>query len=229
MKYFISILILFMSISGFGQREHHADLTYAYGQNSMSISGNVVKNFKFLKTEKLHLGVGARALYFQGKSLSYLTAPAKHNKSETGIDTVLVQKPMFISVNLSLNASYHFNNQWALGCNVDAIGFTFGKKQTAEYYPSLDAQNESTPRKKLTNESVRPSKNNFLLLGKNNKGVICSEVFVRYTYQERYALKLGYSMLISEYSSLNRIGHNGNYRFRNTSGLIMFGIGYHFI
>lgn len=229
MKYFFSTLIVFFTISCLAQREHHADLTYSFGKNSSTVSGHVVKNFKLLKSEKLHLGVGARGGYFQGIDVPYLTAPAKHTKSDDGIDTLIVSKPIIMCVNVSLNASYHFTPQLSVGFNVDAIGFTFGKKRDSYFYPSLASQNEEPPRNKLYNEKVRTSTNNFLLIGNNNRGTLYSEAFVRYRYQERYSLKVGYSFITTEYASKNRIGHNGNYRFRNTSGQILIGIGYSFI
>ncbi len=229
MKYFFNIALIIITSSSFAQREHHADLAYGFGKNSFSFSGHVVKNFKFLKSEKLHLGVGARAGFFMGNDLSYLTAPAKHTKSDDGIDTITVSKPLFININLSLNASYHFTPQWSVGCNMDFFGFAFGKTRDADYYPGPASQNETVPRKMLTNEQVRPSGNNFLLSGNRNKGTLFSEIFVRYIYKERYNLKVGYSFIITEYSSKNRIGHNNNYRFRNTSGQMMIGIGYSFI
>lgn len=229
MKYLLSALIVFFSILSFSQREHHADLAYSFGKNSYTIAGNVVKNFKLLKSEKLHLGVGARGAYFQGTDVSFITAPAKHKKSEDAIDTIIVDKPFFVSVNVTLNASYHFTPQWSVGCNVDAIGFTFGKKKYANYYPSLASQTEEPPRSKLEGQQVRPSQNNFLLIGNNNKGTLYSEVFVRYTYMERFSLKAGYSFITTEVASKNRIGHNNNYRFRNTSGQMMIGFGYSFI
>lgn len=229
MKYLLSLFILFLTLFSFAQREHHADIAYSIGKNSNTFSGNVVKKFKVLKTEKLHLGVGARAGYFQGKDVSYLTAPAKHTKSEDGIDTVIVSKPIFISINISLNASYHFTSEWSVGCNIDALGFSFGKKKNSEFYPSKASQEEIPSRTKLTNEQVKVSTNNFLFIGNNNKGTLYSEVFVRYTYKQRYNLIAGYNFITTEYSSKNRIGHNNNYRFRNTSGQVMIGFGYSFI
>lgn len=229
MKYFLSLLLLFLTLISFAQREHHADIAYSFGKNSNTFSGNVVKNFKVLKNEKLHLGVGARAGYFQGKDVSYLTAPAKHTKSKDGIDTIIVSKPMFININISLNALYHFTPEWSVGCNIDALGFSFGKKKDSDFYPSKASQEETPARKYISNTQVRVSQNNFLFIGDNNKGTLYSEVFLRYTYQQRYNLKVGYSFITTEYSSKNRIGHDGNYRFRNTSGQMMLGFGYSFI
>ncbi|MFM9945311.1 MAG: hypothetical protein ACKVQB_08785 [Bacteroidia bacterium] len=230
MKIFFSLLIVFFTTALFAQREHHADLTYSYGKYSNTVSGNVVKNFKLLKSEKLHLGVGARAGYVQGFiGNTFLTAPAKHKKSGDGIDTIFVLNPMFLSINLTLNASYHFTPEWSVGANIDAIGFTFGKKRNSDYFPSFASQNEETPRTKLINEQVKPTQNNFLLIGNNNKGTIYSEVFARYRYKERYSLKVGYSFITTEYATKNRVGHNNNYRFRNTSGQILIGFGYSFI
>ncbi len=229
MKYILSLFILFLTLISFAQREHHADLAFSFGKNSNTLSGNVVKNFKLLKSEKLHLGVGARVGYFQGIDVSYLTAPAKHKKNEDVIDTIIISKPLLISINISLNASYHFSPEWSVGCNVDAVGFTFGKKKDSDYYPSKASQEETPARKYISNTQVKVSQNNFLLIGNNNKGTIYSEVFVRYTYQQRYNLKVGYSFITTEYSSKNRIGHDGNYRFRNSSGQVMIGFGYSFI
>ncbi len=229
MKYIFSLLVVFFSTVLFAQREQHADLTYSYGPHSNTVSGNIVKNFKLLKSEKLHLGPGVRVGYSFGNSVKYTTAPAKYTKKSDAIDTISVSKPMFISINLTLNASYHFSPEWSVGANIDAIGFTFGKKNNADYFPSLASQNETTPRKKLSDEQVKPSVNNFLLIGNNNRGTIYSEVFVRYHYKDRYSFKLGCSYITTEYSSSNRIGHMDNYRFRNNSIQYHIGFGYSFI
>ncbi len=229
MKPIFLYFLLACSFTLFAQREHHADLSYGFGNNSYSISGNAVKNFKLLKSEKLHLGLGARAGYMNGSGLNFITAPAKHSHNQDAIDTIRVKKSHFILVNLNLNASYHFTPQLSLGANFDFFGFSFGNKQSSDFYPSLASQTEASPRLAESNILVKPSRNDFYLIGKNSKGSLFSEVFVRYTFKERYAVKVGYAILTSEYSTQKRVGYKDNYRFRNISGQVMIGIGYHFI
>ena len=223
---FFFIFISFFSVA---QREHHADINYYFTKDGLALSGNAVKNFKLLKSEKLHLGVGARGGFYNGKNLLYYTAPAKYNKNEDGIDTLKVDKTLFVSVSLSLNASYHFNNNWSIGGNIDAIGFTFGNKQNSSFFPSKLSQNEDPPRLASNNQQVKPTSNNFFMLGNYSKGTLYSEIFIRYRYKSRYSLKLGYSSITTEYSSKVKVGHSNNYRFRNTSGQLMLGFGYSFI
>ena len=229
MKYFLSALLVSFSVFGLAQREQHVDLNIAVGEHSHTISSQVVKNFKLLKSEKLHLGLGVRLAYTFGNLVEYTTAPAKHTKSMDAIDTIRVENPMLFSTNLSLNASYHFTNKWSIGCNIDAIGFSFGKKTVANYYPSFASQSETPARKQLLDEKITPTVNNFLVFGNYTKGSICAEAFIRYTHKDRYSYKLGYGHYTSEYESSKRIGHNDNYRFRNTSAKILIGFGYSFI
>ena len=52
MNYILSFLIVFFTTLCSAQREHHADIALSFAENSKTISGNVVKNFKLLKSEK---------------------------------------------------------------------------------------------------------------------------------------------------------------------------------
>ena len=231
MKIYFTVFFTLVSIYAKAQREHHVDLTYGIGQNTSSISANVVKNFKLLKSEKLHIGVGGRAGFtFASNSQSFTTAPAKHTKNKAGIDTIIVNKAHFITANLTLNASYHFTKSWAIGANVDLAGLTLGKKKKADFYPSALSQSEG-PKTKVFMDSttVKTMRTNFYFTGNRNKGTLYSELFIRYTPTERYSIKLGYNFIISEYATTSRVGYKDNYRFRNTYGQFLIGIGYNFI
>lgn len=229
MKYKLSILLILFGFIGYAQREHHVDLVFSSGSSIKGLTANVVKNFKLLPSEKLLLGVGIRGGYIFGSSTNYITAPAKHTGSSDAIDTLVVAKPQFFNVNISLNAAYHFTPKIAIGANIDFIGLAFGFKRDADFYPSLASQNESTPRQKLTGETVKPQRNSIFLTGDRNKGTLVSEVFIRITPIERFSIKAGYSYIITEYATSRRIGHKDNYRFRNTTSGFMIGLGYNFI
>jgi hypothetical protein len=231
MKIYFTVFLALVSFVAQAQREHHADLSFGFGQNNSSISGNVVKNFKLLKSEKLHLGFGARAGFtFASGTQSFTTAPAKHTKNKTGIDTLLVDKPHFITANLTLNASYHFTSKWAIGANVDLAGLTFGKKRTADFYPSALSQSEGPRRTAMMDSTtVKTMRSNFYFTGDRNKGTLYSELFIRYTPTERYSIKAGYNFIISEYTTTTRVGYKDNYRFRNSYGQFIIGFGYNFI
>ena len=229
MKHFFSLVLVFISIFSFAQREHHAEIVYGAGKYH-SFSGNVVKNFVLLKSDKLHMGPGVRALVnFSGKNIPYVTAPHKLTKSDANMDTIRVGKPLLISANITLNASYHFTPKFAVGINLDVFGITIGRKKTGTFYPGSASQNEVIPRKQTPGVEVKPTLNNIFLAGDRSKGTLASEVFLRYTSKERYNLKVGYSYILTEYASKNRVGFDNNYRFRNKAGLFIIGFGYNFI
>ncbi|MCB9251091.1 MAG: hypothetical protein H6605_01365 [Flavobacteriales bacterium] len=222
-------LLIFGTTLVYGQRENHLDLSFANGSSINTLSVNVVKNFKLLKSERLRLGVGGRGGYLFGTTTEYYTAPAKHNKSKDGIDTLFAAKPQFFSFNISFNAEFVITPAISICGNLDFAGFTFGKKREVEFRPGLLAQNEDAPREALNNAGVKPMRNNIYLTGNYNKGTLISEVFLRITPVERVSLKAGISNSISEYASQNRIGYKDNYRFRNSSIQWVFGIGWNFI
>lgn len=224
-----ALALLLTSTFSWAQREHHVDFMYGYGTKNSSISGHIVKNFKLLKNEKLHVGVGGRAFYFYGGTTLYTTGPNKHALYSERVDTLSLDKPSIITANLSLNAKYLITPKLAVGFSFDLAGFSFGKKKYATFYPGKAAQETTPPGTVTFGNQIRPSANALFLTGNYSKGSLCSEFFIRYTPIERFSIKAGYSIFSTEYSSTKRIGYKDNYRFRNTSGQIVFGLGYNFI
>lgn len=215
--------------TAYSQREHHTGITVGFGITN-SVTADIVKNFKFLKNEKLHIGAGARAgIIFTSNDVNFTTAPAKHAKKNSEIDTLLVTKPWSIPVNVNFNICYFFNNRVCAGFNIDLAGFTFGSKKNSKFFPSSKMQEAEGKRTVLTEQNSKPMINNFNMIGNYRKGTTLNEFFARYQIHERFSVKASYTIITSEFISEKRIGYNSNYRFRNTSSQISIGLRYHFI
>lgn len=223
------IVTLFLSFNAISQREHFTGLYLGFGKTN-SITADVVKNFKLLKSEKLYIGPGVRAGFiYTSKNISFYTAPAKHSKESSAIDTLIVNKPWSIPVNINFNVSYLLNKKLSLGVNLDIVGITLGSKQNGSYFPSIKQQETKGARTVLNDESVKPMINNFNMIGNYRKGTTINEVFARYNLNERFSAKLGYIIITSEFITKSRIGYKSNYRYRNTSSQFCIGVSYHFI
>lgn len=228
-KKILILLPVLLTVTAFSQREHHTGISAGFG-NTNSVTADIVKNFKLLKSEKLHIGVGARTgIIFTSNNISYTTAPAKHTKESSGIDTFVVSKPWSIPVNINFNLAWFFSKKISAGFNIDLVGFTFGSKKNAELFPSAKLQETKGERTVLTEQNAKPMVNNFNMFGDYRKGTTLNELFIRYQVQERFSVKASYMIITSEFISENRIGNNSNYRFRNTSTQISIGLRYHFI
>jgi len=231
MKFIFCYIILFTTFFTYAQRENHADFLIGFGKETSSFSGQIVRNFKLFKSEKIHVGPGVRASYIFStqNATTYTTAPAKHTKTNGGIDTLIVNKPMFINLNLSFNISYHHNAHFSAGFSADLVGLSFGKKKYADFYPGAASQAEVPARTVLNDKKVAPMNNNLRLTGDRNKGSLIAQLYVCYSPGDRYRFTGGYNFVVMEYKSSDRIGHSNNYRFRNNSGQFFIGVGYRFI
>ena len=226
---FLIIIPLLLSFSGISQREHNTGLHFGFGKTS-SITGDIVKNFKLLKSEKLFIGAGARAgVIYSSDKISFYTAPAKYAKEQDGIDTMRVNKPIMVPVNVSISVSYFLNNKLSAGIFIDIAGFTFGGKKKSDFYPSLLQQKSEGKRNVLNEQYAKPMINNFNMIGNYRKGTTFNEVFVRYQVHERFSVKANFLLITTEYISEKRIAYKSNYRFRNTSTQFGIGLSYHFI
>ena len=160
-----------------------ADITAGFGSSQVSGAVSYVYNWKIGKRKKWEAGFGARFTSYFGSNLYFKTAPAKLTSGKTGpgvlfaddikpnIDSVLFPKAQVNALNLSLNFGYNFTKKFSLGLNIDAIGFSFGKKQSGIYYGNNFASGVAV--------TARPTGFNLLLISDNDKGSLNSELFVK--------------------------------------------------
>ena len=175
--------------------DNFVELTAGIGSSQGTGSLAYVYNWKVGKRKRWELGLGARFTSYFGSSLYFRTAPAKLTSGKTdptalftkdidvNIDSVLFPKAQVNSLNLSLNFGYNFSKKFSAGLTIDAIGFSFGKKQNGTYYGNNFATGVPV--------TAKPTPFNLLLISDNDKGSLNSELFARYKWNDSWGVKLG--------------------------------------
>ena len=214
-----------------------ADITVGVGSSQVSGAFSYIYNWKIGKRKKWEAGFGARFTSYFGNNLYFKTAPAKLTSGKTGpgvlfaddikpnIDSVLFPKAQVNALNLSLNFGYNFTKRFSLGFNIDAIGFSFGKKQSGIYYGNNFATGVPV--------TARPTGFNLLLISDNDKGSLNSELFAKYKCNDNWGIKLAFEFLFAEYTTNTQVqttpGGDKNDRFRKKMSGGGIGITYNFM
>lgn len=236
------MLFLLLANIAFGQEtkiravDNFAEFTAGFGSSQVTGALAYTYNWKVGKRKKFELGLGARLTSYFGRNLYFTTAPAKLTSGKTGpavlfsedinehIDSVLFPRAQINALNLSLNFGYNFSKKLSIGLSIDAIGFSFGKKQSGVYYGNNFATGVPV--------TARPTAFNLLLISDNDKGSLNSELFARYKWNDKWGVKLGFQFLFAEYTTNTEVQttQNGdkNDRFRKKMAGAAIGVTYNF-
>jgi len=211
-------------------RSMFADLNIGVGDSE----GTVALSFNYDKglgrKKKVVIGFGSRFTGYLGKNQYYETAPAKLTSGTTGlgvifkeniatnIDTFLVKNAQVNSINLLVTLGYNVSQKLMLRVNIDAVGFSFGKNTSGNYINGTQG----------SRASASPTPFNLLLTSDNDKGSLNSEFFVRYLFNDKWAIKGGAQFHFTEYTTDTDVQQfpEPNDRFRNKSLLFTAGISY---
>lgn len=213
-----------------------ADLTIGIGSSQVTGSLGYVYNWKIGKRKKWEIGLGARYTGYFGSNLYFRTAPAKLTSGKTdptvlfskdideNIDSVLFPKSQINALNISLNFGYRFSERFSAGLTIDAVGFSFGKKQSGTYYGNNFAAGVPV--------TARPTGFNLLLISDNDRGSLNSELFARYRWNDYWGVKLGLQFFFAEYTTDKKVqttpGGDMNDRFRKKMAGAGIGVTYNF-
>jgi len=213
-----------------------ADLTIGIGSSQVTGSLGYVYNWKIGKRKKWEIGLGARYTGYFGSNLYFRTAPAKLTSGKTdptvlfsndideNIDSVLFPGSQVNALNISLNFGYRFSKRFSAGLTIDAIGFSFGKKQSGTYYGNNFATGVPV--------TARPTGFNLLLISDNDRGSLNSELFARYRWNDYWGVKLGLQFFFAEYTTDKKVqttpGGDMNDRFRKKTAGAGIGVTYNF-
>ena len=126
-------------------------------------------------------------------------------------------------MNLTINLGYNLSRRLYAGFNIDVVGFSFGRKGSG-----ILTSNGTT----TIEPNAKPAAFNALLTGDHDRGTLNSEFFLKYAFQERWAVKAVYQFLFVEYETQQRTqtfsDGSMNNRFRNKGKNFGLGIAYHF-
>lgn len=204
------------------------DLALAATSNQNLAAISWVHFHTVTKKKRFKVGYGIRFNAHSGKNLYYETAPAILTSKATGpqvlfskiyyenIDSFYVTKAQHNSLNISINLQYTIKEKFDIGFNIDAIGFSFGGKTTGTYIGYQSAISGSK-------QTAAPTSFNLLLVSDNDIGMLNSELYFRYWFKPKWAIKAGASFAFTEYTTENKLRLN-NDRWRNKSLMGMVGI-----
>ncbi len=212
----------------------YLDFTIAFGDQEGTAAVSYIRNWRLGKKRKLELGLGLRLTSYTGVDREFYTAPARLARSSTvpftgvfsgheiqNVDTLTVQGPFTNSLNLSANLAYRIGKKWNVGANIDLVGFTAGRTNSATLVSNGSSSNES---------NAKPSSFNLLLTGDLDYGSLNSEFFVEYNVAPRWYIKVVYQFFFTEYNTqtIYQTAPDGTkvYRFRNKANLLGAGVTY---
>jgi len=235
-KKIITAIVAFISFESIAQESksyklnNNFDVAASAIPNQFLGTASWTHNHGVTKSKKFKIGYGVRFNTYFGKDLNYITAPAKLTSNDQGpqvlfgetfpenIDTMFVAQSQLNSVNLMINLQYTFKNKLDVGFNIDAVGLSFGGKTSGTYLDPKDSRDN-------TQHVLKPTSFNLLLVSDNDLGMLNSEIYARYWFSPKWALKAGASFLFNEYTSENKLRLDNN-RWRSKSLMAMIGVTY---
>lgn len=207
-----------------------ASFSLGGAQTQAALFASINKSWQVGKRERFLAGAGLRFNSYLGKNQYYVTAPAKLTSGETGpqvlfienitvnMDTFLIQTAQVNSLNIMINLSYLITSKITAGFDIDAIGFSFGKRVRGNYINGFEGKNTS----------ARPTSFNILLVSDNDIGMLNSEFYLRYALNEKWSVQGALQFLFTEYTTGENVQEfpEPNDRFRRKSLLFAAGVSY---
>jgi hypothetical protein len=225
---FCVIVITFFAFSATLAQTSLLEFTAAIGESSGTISVLGERDWQVGEKKNFIIGGGVRLTSFMGSDRNFITAPAKLTSGSTGplvifkenieenIDTLRLGSVNANSLNLFINLRYQLSKKLSVGFNIDAIGFSFGKKKRGTF---INNENQTDTEASVTSFNV-------LLISDNDRGSLNSEFYVRYNLKEDWSLKGGAQFVFIEYTTDTDVQQfpEPNDRFRLKSLLFAVGI-----
>lgn len=176
--------------------------------NTAALSANLFYGIGSSGRAKLGLGVRV-ASFLGGDATVYSTADAALIRAKQ-INTLAVANPRTQSVNLAFQLKYGLSDRLEGGFNIDIIGAGFGSARTGIY--------ASTKASLAGSQGADVSSSNSLRGGKPDRGQLDSEFFLAYWPKPRWAVRVGFSHFLSEYTTVVPLDFT-NSRYRRTANL----------
>lgn len=215
----LSALLLFSTWTVSGQSSFQWQAEGSVSANATEFSGNLGLGalHGVGKQKRILLGYGLRVGGYLGQNIAYLTAPAALTLDEK-IDTFSMASPALLTLNTYVALGYRLNDKWEVLFDIDVIGISMGGMRNGQFsaapFPVFDGTYDANP-----------TSPNLLLVGDNDRGSLNSTLAARYRLNENLQLKMGFTYLFTEYTTIQELSY-ANDRFRRKSGQLMLGLTY---
>lgn len=214
------LFTMFLQVQNMNAQEsanpsHNLELSFAMSSNSQIGSVGYWQEWGLGKNQAFKLGYGVRFSGYFGKDVDFISAPPEFYNDVAKQDSVLVGSAQMNNIALYIGASYLIRDKVELGFSIDALGYTFGGDRDAIF----TGDGVSTP------TTVNPNSVAVLLIAANDIGMLRSDFFVGYKFNETWKARAGFGPLFTEYRTPTEL-QTGNKRYRNASAMISLGVTY---
>lgn len=236
-KLMFLLVALLPTMGAFAQKSYRAADVALAGGSGFSPALSYTHFYGVGQKGKFKIGWGVRFTSLFASDVQARTAPASLTSGKqslaalfsedivTQIDTFRLDKIGTNALNLSINLQYSVTPKLELGFNIDAIGFTFGGKQTGTFIAKQsDATGKSNNGKTF---SAKPTTFNLLLISDSDYGSLNSELYGRYWVSDKIGIRAGLSFQFVEYTTDKKLAFD-NDRFRRKNLLPLVAVSYKF-
>ncbi len=233
---FIKVTLVFLIAFNFGKAQQSNnsktfDVALGVG-NGVSPALSFEKLYGVGKNGKFKIGYGIRytGYFAKDKNIHFRTAPASLTSGKSSIialfsedivsqiDTLHLEKISNNALNLNIRLEYQLFKKFDIGFNIDAIGLTFGSKQSSVFVGNqTDSQGKGNNGKTVFSQ---PTNFNLLLISDSDIGSLNSEMYARFWVSPKVGIRAGASFQFLEYKAERKLAFD-NDRFR-TKQLLPF-------
>ena len=187
------------------------DFGLAFGDIARVQSVGAVNTRTYFKSARLSLGYGLRVAYSGGDEIRH------YSDKGSGPDTLKIKPVGVLSGNVNVQVAWKFSDDIDMGANMDIIGLSYGPNRSGDL-------RSGTPGISSGATSASPSWANLFAFG-DDRGTLNSEIYLGYTINPNYKLKLGYMRGWTEYTTANVI-IRGERTFRTGNDMVFLGLRY---
>jgi hypothetical protein len=231
MKRFFFVLTAFVTTwtanaQGLDKKYTNADFAISAGNGGFSTALSYTKMYGFGKSNRFKIGIGGRITSCFGTNIAARTAPASltsgsesfgalaANDIAANIDTLNIKTAQTNALNATITLQYAVSKKLEFGFGIDAIGYTFGGKQTGTLSAKAASKRKFTDNTLVSD--VTPTAFNALLVSDSDLGSLNSELYGRYWLSDKIGIRAGLSFQFVEYTSDKKVKVNNeeNNRWR---------------
>jgi hypothetical protein len=222
------VILLFAVESGFAgntsdtlkskpwKENHYVDMSLSLGQKIFTGSVAWHKMFNIAWKKRIRLGAGLRFNMANVIDRTFVTAfPARPEGGS--YDSLFLDDHTIYSLNLTFNADISFTRWLDAGMNIDVVGVSFGETSDASYQSATFSPSAST-------EQANPELLNVFLFGRNDRGSLNSQFYLRFWPGENFFVKAGFSIYHIIENTSNTLNFSNNRFFTDANmGFVSLG------
>ncbi len=195
---------------------HYVDMNLSMGQKIFTGSVAWHKMFNIAWKKRIRMGVGLRFNMANVTDRTFVTAfPSRPDVGS--YDSLYLDDHTIYSLNLTFNTDISFTRWLDAGFSMDVVGVSLGEITHALYQSATFSPSVST-------EQAKPELLNVFLFGRNDRGSLNFQFYLRFWPGENFFVKAGFSIYHMIENTSNTLNYSNNRFFTDANmGFISLG------